>query len=52
MKRSLWAPWRIEYIRNKKEDGCFLRQMFSDQTDRENLILFRDETCAVIMNRF
>ena len=52
MKRPLWAPWRVEYIRSEKENECFLCQMFSEKTDRENLILFRGKTCAVIMNRY
>ncbi len=52
MNRPLWAPWRIEYIRSEKEEGCFLCRMFAESTDRENLILFRGTTCAVLMNRF
>ena len=52
MKRPLWAPWRIEYILSEKEDECFLCRMFTEPNDRENLVLFRGETCAVIMNRF
>lgn len=52
MKRPLWAPWRIDYIRGEKEQGCFLCRMFDEQTDRENLILWRGKTCAIIMNRF
>ena len=23
-KRPLWAPWRVEYIRNLGSPGCFL----------------------------
>jgi len=52
MSRPLWAPWRIEYIRGEKETDCFLCRMFAETTDRENLILFRGSTCAVLMNRF
>ena len=52
MKRPLWAPWRIDYIRDEKESGCFLCRMFMEQTDRENLILFRGKTCVIVMNRF
>ena len=50
--RPLWAPWRVEYIRSEKENSCFLCRMFSECTDRENLILFRGTTCAVLMNRY
>jgi len=52
MNRPLWAPWRVEYIRNEKEEGCFLCRMFAESADRENLILFRGITCAVLMNRY
>lgn len=52
MKRPLWAPWRIEYIRGEKEDGCFLCRMFAEDTDRENLVLFRGTTCVISMNRY
>jgi len=52
MNRPLWAPWRIEYIRAEKEGGCFLCRMFQEDNDRENLILFRGETCVVLMNRY
>ena len=52
MKRPLWAPWRIEYIRGEKEDGCFLCRMFAEDTDRENLVLFRGKTCVISMNRY
>ncbi len=52
MKRPLWAPWRIEYIRNEKQDDCFLCRMFAEKTDRKNFLLFRGKTCAVLMNRY
>jgi len=52
MKRPLWAPWRIEYIRSKKDNECFLCRMLSEGNDRENLILLRSKTCAVVMNRY
>jgi len=52
MKKPVWAPWRIEYIRGEKDGECFLCRMFSETNDRENRILFRGETCAVTMNRF
>jgi ATP adenylyltransferase len=52
MKRPLWAPWRIEYIRGEKEGDCFLCRIFAEKNDRENLLLFRGSTCGVILNRF
>jgi ATP adenylyltransferase len=52
MKRPLWAPWRIEYIRSEKEVECFLCRMFTGTNDQDNLLLFRGNTCAVVMNRY
>lgn len=52
MTRPLWAPWRIEYIRAEKESECFLCRMFKENADRENLLLFRGKTCAVLLNRY
>jgi ATP adenylyltransferase len=52
MTRPLWAPWRIEYIRAEKEGECFLCRMFQENADRENLLLFRGKTCAVLLNRY
>ena len=39
IKRPLWAPWRVDYIRSEKEAGCFLCRIFAEQNDRENLLL-------------
>jgi ATP adenylyltransferase len=52
MNRPLWAPWRIDYIRGSKEGDCFLCRIFGEKSDRENLLLHRGKTCAVLMNRF
>jgi len=52
MNRPLWAPWRIDYIRSEKEGSCFLCRIFSEKKDRVNLLLFRGETCAVLLNRY
>ncbi len=52
MKKTIWAPWRIEYILSEKDGGCFLCDMFAADNDRDNLILRRGETCAVVMNRY
>lgn len=52
MTRPLWAPWRIEYIRSEKKGECFLCRIFNENKDRENLLLYRGKTCAVVMNRY
>jgi ATP adenylyltransferase len=51
-QKTIWAPWRIEYILSNKEDGCFLCKIFAENNDRNNLLLKRGKTCAVVMNRY
>jgi len=51
----LWAPWRMEYIKNNsKDDGCFLcRAAEADEKDfRKCLVLYRGENALIVMNRF
>ena len=42
----------MEYILRTKQPGCFLCEAFQGEEDRDNLVLFRGNTCAVIMNRY
>ena len=46
---AIYAPWRSEYIRAEKPDGCiFCRgSLRSDE-----FVLFEGKTCFVIMNRY
>ncbi len=50
--RRLWAPWRMQYIHRPKKGGCFLCEAFSSQDDRSQLILYRGNSCGVILNRY
>ena len=49
---KLWAPWRMEYIRSIKEPGCIFCDKPAKDTDRENLLLYRGQDCAVFMNLY
>ena len=53
-RKSLWAPWRIPYIRGIEEtEGCVLCHDFAHpETDDENLLLWRTEKSLVVLNRF
>jgi ATP adenylyltransferase len=51
MKR-IWSPWRIDYIRGERPDGCVLCDKPGESADAENLILHRGEHCYVILNRY
>ncbi len=50
----LWAPWRMEFIRKEKTDGCFLCEAAAAEPegDRGNLVLHRCKLAFVIMNKF
>jgi len=52
--QQLWAPWRMEFIRAPKEEGCFLCRIIRDgpAQDTENLVLHRGKTCLLLMNRY
>ena len=41
--KTMWAPWRIEYILSEKEDGCVFCRSLSDPEGRRTL---------VVMNKF
>lgn len=48
----IFAPWRIEYIRAPKLEGCFLCDFPKKDRDEDCLILYRSKTCFVIMNNY
>ncbi len=52
--RPLWAPWRIEFIRSRKEPGCFLcgNRIEGESPREDELIVARYSLCFVILNRF
>jgi ATP adenylyltransferase len=52
--RPLWAPWRIEFIRSKKESGCFLcgNEKPEAAKSEEELIVARFPLCFVLLNRY
>jgi ATP adenylyltransferase len=50
---SLFAPWRLEFITGKREEGCvFCKKPAERGRLRENLVLAIGERAFVIMNRY
>lgn len=49
---TLWAPWRMSYIKNHNDDGCFFCEYLRETRDARNLIVRRARTCFTILNRF
>lgn len=51
MKR-LWSPWRLEYLKGPKAEGCIFCQAAAGDDDRETLVLLRGERVFLILNRY
>jgi ATP adenylyltransferase len=51
MKR-IWAPWRVQYIRNPNPTGCIFCDKPKENKDPENFIVYRGAKNFVIMNAF
>lgn len=47
--KTIWAPWRIEYILNDKKDGCIFCAALAKQ---DNLTLYKGQATMVTMNKF
>ncbi len=47
--KTMWAPWRIDYILAGKSDNCIFCQALSEDNQ---LTLYRGELTMVIMNKF
>ncbi len=52
--KSLYAPWREQYVSNIKNiTGCvFCHASKTDDSDDELGILYKDELCFVVMNKY
>jgi ATP adenylyltransferase len=49
----LWAPWRLEYIRQADElPGCFLCSAAAGGAHEEALVVHRGSHALVVLNRF
>ena len=47
--KTLWAPWRMEYILSDKEDDCIFCDGLSNNND---LTLLKGDDTMVMMNKF
>ncbi len=50
--KQIWAPWRMEYIRMEKPEGCILCQKPAQNNDAANYVLYRGDRNFVIMNAY
>ena len=47
--KTMWAPWRMEYILAEKDEGCIFCRALSDQ---DNLTLYKGKVTMVVMNKY
>ncbi len=47
--KTMWAPWRMEYILADKEDGCIFCDALSSDAE---LTLYKGPDTLVMMNKF
>jgi len=48
-----YAPWRTEYVSEKKIDGCvFCNISANEDLDKEHHVLYRDDHCFIVMNKY
>lgn len=50
--KTLWAPWRLEYIRGARMKGCLLCKKPKERDDRRNYILLRSRRTFVMLNAY
>jgi ATP adenylyltransferase len=50
--KYIWAPWRIEYIRAAKPQGCILCDKPKEEKDAENYILYRGKHNFIMLNGY
>jgi ATP adenylyltransferase len=52
--KKIWAPWRIEYILQPKDDECFICNAINanPNDDAKNLLLHRGKKAVVLINKF
>lgn len=51
--RFVFSPWRLQYVQSQKcEEGCVFCRCFEQEPSEENLVVFRDERLAVMLNRY
>lgn len=50
--KTVWAPWRMEYILSEKPDYCIFCNALEQNDDTKTFILYRGKHSFIIMNTF
>jgi len=48
----VWAPWRMKYIQETSEKGCFFCKGVKQEDGADNLIVKRGKFAFVMLNRY
>ncbi len=49
----LWSPWRMEYLSGEgRTNECVFCQKLESDADRENLVVYRGNHAAILMNLY
>jgi len=52
-REILYAPWRNDYVAGEKIEGCVFCHISARPQEDETLhVLYRDEYCFIVMNRY
>lgn len=49
-KNRLWAPWRLEYIKQPSSNKCFICEKSASDKDKQNYIINRGQHCFSFLN--
>jgi len=50
--KTLWAPWRLEYILSPPSTTCIFCEKPQQQKDEENYIVYRSKYSYIILNAY
>ena len=48
----LYAPWRYDYVTDEKIEGCIFCHISKHKDEEKYQVLFYDEYCYIVMNKF
>ena len=48
----LYAPWRYTYVKDEKIDTCVFCHILNNKNDEKYEVLFFDEFCFVVLNKY
>jgi len=51
-RRPLWAPWRLEYVRSDRAEGCPFCDAVAAVDDPNSLVLERRTHCLTMLNAY